>query len=80
MVFFLAAGMMWLTGTLTMVAIVVFGFVSFGLVFMGMMCVLPSAVSHPAPVEEVRPRKEVVAISPAKAPARSVSGISYRPV
>lgn len=35
------------SGNLTMLALTVLGFVSFGLVFMGMMCVLPSTVTHP---------------------------------
>jgi hypothetical protein len=35
-----------LTGNLTMLTITALGFVSFGLVFMGMMCVLPSTVVH----------------------------------
>jgi hypothetical protein len=79
-VFFLMAGIMWLMGTLSMIAVVVLGFVAFGLVFTGMMCVLPSAVSHPAPAKKVAQRKEAVKASPARASANSVSGISYRPV
>ncbi len=38
-----------LGGVVTLFVGVVFGFVAFGLVFMGMMCVLPAAVSHPVP-------------------------------
>ena len=34
---------------MTMLAIVVFGFIAFGMIFMGMMCVLPGTVSHPHP-------------------------------
>ena len=34
------------TGNMTMLAIVVFGFIAFGLVFMGMMGVLPATVVH----------------------------------
>lgn len=33
-------------GMMTMLAVVVFGFIAFGLTFIGMMCVLPSAVAH----------------------------------
>lgn len=42
-----AAGMIWLAGAFTLLTAVVFGFIAFGMTFMGMMCVLPSAVSHP---------------------------------
>lgn len=45
-VFFLAAFVLFLTGKLTMTAIVVCGFISFGLVFMGMMSVLPATIAH----------------------------------
>ena len=41
-----SAGILWLAGMLTMVAAVVFGFIAFGLVFAGMMCVLPGVVAH----------------------------------
>ena len=34
------------TGNLTMLALVVFGFIAFGLTFMGMISVLPSTVVH----------------------------------
>jgi hypothetical protein len=36
----------WVSGLMTMFALVVFGFLAFGLTFLGMMCVLPSAVAH----------------------------------
>jgi hypothetical protein len=42
-----AAAALWIAGFFTMLTLVVFGFVAFGFVFMGMMCVLPGAVSHP---------------------------------
>lgn len=42
-----AAGLLWIAGMFTMLTLVVFGFVAFGLVFAGMICVLPGAVSHP---------------------------------
>ncbi|MFM9904324.1 MAG: hypothetical protein ACKVQJ_07115 [Pyrinomonadaceae bacterium] len=56
--YFVAAGVMWLGGALTMLAFVVFGFIAFGLTFMGMMCVLPSAVSHPTPQKAEMPKPE----------------------
>ena len=52
--FFSAAIVVFLGGAFTMFAGVVFGFVAFGLVFTGMMCVLPAQVAHanhPATVE-----------------------------
>lgn len=46
------ASAIFLTGYFNMPAAVLFGFVIFGLVFMGMMCVLPSTVGNNAPIEE----------------------------
>lgn len=46
--FSVVAAILWLGGVFSMFIGVVFGFVAFGLVFMGMICVLPPAVSHPA--------------------------------
>ena len=43
---FAAAFLLFLAGNMTMLAIVVFGFIAFGLVFMGMMGVLPAAIVH----------------------------------
>ena len=45
--FAVSAGILWLAGVFTMLTAVVFGFIAFGLVFVGMMCVLPGHVSHP---------------------------------
>ena len=41
--------MFYLSGNFTPIASVVFGFMSFGLVFMGMMVVLPMTITHPTP-------------------------------
>lgn len=41
-----AVGIMLVSGTFTMMAAVVVGFISFGMTFMGMISVLPSAVVH----------------------------------
>ncbi|MEQ1763516.1 MAG: hypothetical protein ABL984_10270 [Pyrinomonadaceae bacterium] len=60
-----AAGLIFLTGTFTMLTVVVFGFLTFGLVFTGMMCVLPYEVSHP---------------QPAQIPASSEKQVARRPV
>ena len=46
-VFAVSAGIIWLAGVFTLTTVVVYGFISFGLVFAGMMCVLPGVVSHP---------------------------------
>ena len=48
-IFLLAAAIIFVTGNFTMFVGVVFGFVAFGMVFMGMMGVLPATVVHPAP-------------------------------
>jgi len=44
--FAVSVAIVWLANVLTMLAIVVFGFIAFGLIFAGMMCVLPGTVSH----------------------------------
>lgn len=41
-----AALITWLPGAMTPIGVVAFGFLAFALVFIGMMCVLPSAVAH----------------------------------
>lgn len=38
------------TTGLTMFALTIIGFATFGLIFIGMMCVLPSMVAHPSPL------------------------------
>jgi hypothetical protein len=67
----LAALLFFVTGNFTMLTAVVFGFIAFGLTFMGMMNVLPIAVTHttPAKVEEPTPapvQVEANAASPAR--------------
>ncbi|MEZ5429063.1 MAG: hypothetical protein R2747_22645 [Pyrinomonadaceae bacterium] len=46
------AALFFLTGNLTEFTAVVFGFISFGMVFSGMMNVLPTVISHPEPLKE----------------------------
>lgn len=54
-----AAAVLSFGGMMTMTTVVVFGFISFGMTFMGLMGVLPVVVSHPAPEKaEPAPRKE----------------------
>lgn len=48
---------LFLGGVMTMPVVVVFGFISFGMVFMGMIGVLPSMVSH-HPTEVAKPIEE----------------------
>jgi hypothetical protein len=67
-VFGLAALLLFAAGSFTMLTGVVFGFVAFGLTFMGMMGVLPAMVSHPAPPKEK------------KAPAPQLQPIRQTPV
>jgi len=47
-----AAGIMFLGGGMTMFVMVFFGFIAFGLTFMGLISILPSMVSHPTPEKE----------------------------
>ena len=47
----LVTAILFVTGTLSLTGIVVIGFFAFGLVFMGMMGVLPATVAHPATVK-----------------------------
>lgn len=60
------AGAIFLSGNFTMLTAVVFGFVTFGLVFMGMMCVLPSTVGHNALTDEKRSLETPQFTRPAK--------------
>lgn len=54
MVVLAAAGVFLAAGLMTPVVGVVFGFIAFGLVFMGMMSVLPATVGHNAPHAEAK--------------------------
>ena len=61
-VFAIAGLLLFATGNMTMLTMVVLGFVGFGLTFMGMMNVLPLLVSH---ATEPKPAKsESVALQP----------------
>lgn len=68
--FAIAALLFFVTGNMTMLAIVVLGTVGFGLTFMGMMNVLPLVVSHatePKPVEVKSVALQPMRETPAKA-------------
>jgi hypothetical protein len=41
----------YIAGSMTMLAVVVFGFIAFGMIFMGMIAVLPTVSSHPEKAE-----------------------------
>ena len=45
-VYFAAAAICAVAGIFTLFTAVVFGFIAFGLIFTGMMCVLPAQVAH----------------------------------
>jgi hypothetical protein len=64
MVFAVTALILWVGGVFTMLTLVAYGFVAFGLVFTGMICVLPGLASHP-PVAVRKP----VNLSTHKVPA-----------
>lgn len=80
LVFATAAGL-WLAGLFSLLTLVVFGFIAFGMTFMGMMCVLPNVVAHPEPEKTAIP-KPARAVSPrTKTSAKAHAGISvYRSV
>jgi hypothetical protein len=59
------AAVFYVTGNMTMLAISVFGMLAFGMVFMGMMNVLPSVLEHEA--TEPLPAKMKERIVPADA-------------
>jgi hypothetical protein len=44
-----AAGIFYLTGNLTPLMQIVFGFLTFGMIFMGMISILPFEVTHHSP-------------------------------
>ena len=54
--FALTAAVLFATGNFPATTAIVFGFAAFGLVFMGMMFVLPYSISHAAPIP---PKKEI---------------------
>jgi hypothetical protein len=65
-IFAVSAALVWLAGAFTEMTAVVFGFIAFGHIFMGMMCVLPGTVAHshehisppePAPLRAPEPKR-----------------------
>ena len=68
--FAVATVLMLASGSFTMMAAVVFGFAAFGLTFAGMICVLPSIVSHLAEAKPISTKPDSQP-SPAAMPARA---------
>jgi hypothetical protein len=67
------AAIIWLTGSMTPIVVVAFGFVCFGMLFMGLISVLPSTVGHNSPhAQPAAPAKPVAA-------AREESRKAYAP-
>ena len=64
--FALVAAILWVGGVMSIFIGVVFGFLAFGLVFTGMICVLPGTVSHP-PVQKAEKKPGPAAKAPAAA-------------
>ena len=77
--FAVSAGVLWLGNVFTMMTAVVFGFTAFGLVFTGMMCVLPGLVSHPATSRVKTKEPAAVAALVPSSPAAAKT-FTYRPV
>jgi hypothetical protein len=52
LVFLGIVGLFYVTGNLTPMAGVAFGFFVFGWIFMGMMSVIPAGITHPTPAHQ----------------------------
>jgi apolipoprotein N-acyltransferase len=77
--FAVSAGILWLGNVFTMLATVIFGFIAFGLIFTGMMCVLPGTVSHLQPKRiATPPRKKEHRGAVVAEPARRAGFTAYR--
>jgi hypothetical protein len=57
--------LLYLAGSMTMNTIVIFGFIAFGMIFIGMIAVLPFMASHPT--EKTAPEPSRVLPKPVKA-------------
>lgn len=56
----MVAALFVLTGNFSELTAVVFGFISFGMIFMGMIGVLPSTMGHNAPVNMKKEKTPVI--------------------
>jgi hypothetical protein len=77
--FLLPAVVFWLGGVFTMMTAVAFGFTAFGLTFVGMMCVLPGMVSHPA-VEKIKTQPAARTIETPAAGSDNTKAFTFRSV
>jgi hypothetical protein len=57
--------LLFLAGDMTMNTIVIFGFIAFGMIFMGMIAVLPDIAAHPN--KEIAPGASRVSVKPVMA-------------
>lgn len=73
MVYLVSAGVLWLGNVFTLFTAVVFGFIAFGLIFAGMMCVLPTLVVH-LPVRLSKMRRPKMELEPAARPVNVATG------
>ena len=64
----LAAALFFAAGAFTLTVGVVFGFIAFGMVFMGMIGVLPILASHPAPANIAPRQTQLTAAAPKVSP------------
>jgi len=78
-VFSVSAGVLWLGDVFTMLAAVIFGFIAFGLVFTGMMCVLPGKVSHPY-VSKVKMPMPKMEVDPVARPVNATASHVHYPI
>lgn len=77
--YFVSASIMWLAGVLTNTTVVAFGFIAFGLIFAGMMCVLPGVVAHPTLKRAKMPApKKIFQPAPEKQPKAANRFRAYR--
>jgi hypothetical protein len=53
--------LLFVTGNFTLQVLIAFGFVSFGMIFMGMIAVLPITVGHHAPPKSPKAKAKVKA-------------------
>ncbi len=68
----MAAAVTFLMGNFTELTAVVFGFISFGMIFMGMMGVLPSTLANHTPMKKQKPQNPVKEKAARSFPATTV--------
>ena len=73
--FLAVIGITWITGMFTIWATIAFGFVSFGMVFMGMMLVLPFVATHGETAPHVT--KELVSAKPVAGTEKGRAGHGF---